>query len=75
MRSGTRLLVTEIGCVTLAPGDFVRIPAGVAHAGIGGPGSYLQVQSALPLKRLAEVARVGELRSPADIEAARKALG
>ena len=28
---GTRLLVSELGSVELQPGDFVRIPAGIAH--------------------------------------------
>lgn len=71
---GTRTLITDIGCVDLEPGDFVRIPAGIAHAGIGGPGNYLQMQSAKPLRRLAEASKHGELRPAEAIEALRNAL-
>ncbi|MBV8087428.1 MAG: hypothetical protein JO247_21685, partial [Chloroflexi bacterium] len=33
--AGSRQLVTELGSVDLEPGDFVRIPAGVAHGNWG----------------------------------------
>jgi uncharacterized cupin superfamily protein len=71
---GTRTLITEVGCVALEPGDFVRIPAGIAHAAVGGACSYLQMQSAKPLRRLAEATKFGELRSSKEIDDLRAAL-
>lgn len=71
---GKRTLVTDVGCVDLEPGDFVRIPAGIAHAGIGGPGAYLQMQSAKPLRRLAQASKEAALRSKDEIDALRAAL-
>jgi mannose-6-phosphate isomerase class I len=70
---GTRTLVSEVGCVDLVPGDFVRIPAGIAHASIGGASLSLQVQSAKPLRRRADPAKFGEPRSLEQVEALRKA--
>lgn len=71
---GTRTLITDIGCVDLEPGDFVRIPAGIAHASLGGSGAWLQMQSAKPLRRLAEASKQAELRSKEQIDALRASL-
>ncbi|MFT4215078.1 MAG: hypothetical protein QM622_09925 [Microbacterium sp.] len=45
--SGERLLITQRGMVRLVPGDFVRIPLGVAHTSIvHGDSSHIRVCSA-----------------------------
>jgi uncharacterized cupin superfamily protein len=60
---GKRTLITEAGCVDLEPGDFVKVPRGVAHTSITDGARHLVMYSALPLKRLVEPVRTGELRT------------
>ena len=72
---GKRTLITDLGCVELEPGDFVRIPAGVAHTSVTSSSSYLTLYSAKPLKRLVDPVRTGEVRSPEQIAALRSAAG
>jgi quercetin dioxygenase-like cupin family protein len=66
--AGKRTLVTELGCVDLEPGDFVKVPRGVAHASIADASRYLVMYSTQPLKRLVEPVRAGELRTPEQID-------
>lgn len=70
--NGTRTLVTELGCVELAAGDFARIPAGIAYASINGACSYLRVCSAKPLERTVEATAFSEILSPEHIRALRE---
>ncbi|HLH24243.1 MAG TPA: hypothetical protein VK066_17110 [Chloroflexota bacterium] len=66
--AGTRTLLTELGCVELEPGDFVKVPRGVAHSSVADRATYLVMYAAKPLKRLVEPVRTGELRTPEQIE-------
>lgn len=63
---GRRTLVTQRGTVALEPGDFVRIPVGVAFASVHhGPSAHLTVASARELPQVAETTKTAE-RLPAD---------
>ncbi|HZS00002.1 MAG TPA: cupin domain-containing protein [Chloroflexota bacterium] len=66
--AGKRTLITEVGCVDLEPGDFVKVPRGVAHTSIADRAGYLVMYAAKPLKRLVEPVRTGELRTPEQID-------
>jgi uncharacterized cupin superfamily protein len=56
--SGHRTLLTQRGFVELGPGDFVRIPLGLAHADLTHEaGEYLSLLSHLELPQVAETAR------------------
>lgn len=69
--SGTRTLVTQRGIVELCPGDFVRIPLGVAHTSIaGGPSAHITLLSHLALPQIAETDRTADLYSPERLAAA-----
>ncbi|MEU8898707.1 hypothetical protein [Nocardia sp. NPDC048505] len=59
--SGVRTLVTQRGIVDLEPGDFVRIPLGIAHASVGrDEGAYLSLLSDRALPQVAETSRTAE---------------
>jgi uncharacterized cupin superfamily protein len=59
--SGRRTLLTQRGVVELGPGDFVRIPLGIAHADLAREaGEYLSLQSHLELPQVAETARTAQ---------------
>ncbi|WP_063043428.1 hypothetical protein [Nocardia pseudovaccinii] len=58
---GTRTLLTQRGIVELWPGDFVRIPLGVAHASIcAEPSTHISLQSHLELPQIGETARAAD---------------
>jgi uncharacterized cupin superfamily protein len=63
--SGARTLLTQRGIVELEPGDFVRIPLGIAHASVGHGGcSYITLLSHRELPQVAETSRTAEPYSP-----------
>ncbi|MFF0492122.1 hypothetical protein ACFYTQ_24090 [Nocardia sp. NPDC004068] len=63
--NGTRTLLTQRGLVTLRPGDFVRIPLGVAHAGVvDEPATHISLLSHRELPRIAETTRTADPYSP-----------
>lgn len=58
---GTRVVISQRGIVELQPGDFVRIPLGIAHASVTNEvGSYVCLQSHRELPQVAETSRTGE---------------
>ncbi|WP_040691010.1 cupin domain-containing protein [Nocardia vinacea] len=68
---GTRTLLTQRGIVELRPGDFVRIPLGVAHASIADESStHISLQSHLELPQIAETDRTADSFSPERLAAA-----
>ncbi|MGI5169054.1 hypothetical protein ACQEU3_32370 [Spirillospora sp. CA-253888] len=70
--SGTRTLVTQRGTVQLEPGDFVRVPAGVAFTSVHAePSAHLTLASETPLERVAEPTRTAETRPAAETGGAR----
>jgi quercetin dioxygenase-like cupin family protein len=55
---GHRTLITQRGVLELGPGDFVRIPLGLAHAGVvSEPGEYVVLLSHRELPQVAETTR------------------
>ncbi|WP_414945202.1 hypothetical protein [Amycolatopsis sp. cmx-11-32] len=63
--SGRRVLLTQRGIVELGPGDAVRIPLGVAHAGHGEQdGVFIRLLSHRELPQVADTARTAEPYSP-----------
>ncbi|MFJ6900682.1 hypothetical protein [Streptomyces hokutonensis] len=61
--SGHRTLVSQRGCVELGPGDFVRLPLGIAFTSVvpaDEPSSHITVLSAEPIPRAASVTRTAE---------------
>ncbi|WP_329410400.1 hypothetical protein OG563_47335 [Nocardia vinacea] len=63
--SGSRTLLTQRGIVGLAPGDFVRVPLGIAHATVGHQaGSYISLLSSRELPQVAETSRSARRYSP-----------
>ncbi|MFE9789662.1 hypothetical protein ACFYO7_30235 [Nocardia salmonicida] len=63
--SGRRTLLTQRGIVELVPGDFVRVPLGIAHASVGHePGAYISVFSHRELPQVADTARTAQPYSP-----------
>jgi mannose-6-phosphate isomerase-like protein (cupin superfamily) len=59
--TGRRLLATHHGVVSVEPGDFVRIPVGVAFTTISDePGKYIATLSANRMVRSHPATRVGE---------------
>jgi uncharacterized cupin superfamily protein len=64
--SGQRTLVTQRGTVLLEPGDFVRVPVGIAFTSIHHePSAHLTVVSARELPQVAETTKTAE-QVPAD---------
>lgn len=62
---GERTLITELGTVELRPGDFSRIPNGVAHDNFGRRDIHLLFYVPGPVRELAPVSRRSEyLRTP-----------
>jgi quercetin dioxygenase-like cupin family protein len=62
---GQRTVLTQRGVVELAPGDFLRIPLGVAHASsVREPGEYIRLLSHLTLPQVAETARIAQRYTP-----------
>ena len=56
--SGQRTVLTQRGLVQLQPGDFLRIPLGIAHADLcAGPVEYLVLQADRELPQIADTAR------------------
>lgn len=70
--SGRRTLLTQRGITELGPGDFIRIPLGLAHSSIcSEPAEYLTLQAARELPQVAETSRTAEPYSPQHLAAAR----
>jgi len=69
--SGRRTLLTQRGIVDLRPGDFVRIPLGIAHGNLVDEAStHLSLLSNQELPQVAESARTADPYSPARLTAA-----
>jgi quercetin dioxygenase-like cupin family protein len=63
--SGTRTLLTQRGIIELEPGDFIRIPLGIAHASVShGTCDYISLLSHRELPQVAETSRAAEPYSP-----------
>jgi uncharacterized cupin superfamily protein len=63
--SGRRTLISQRGLVDLEPGDFVRVPLGVAHASATTePGHYLSLLSHRELPQVAETTRESQAYAP-----------
>ncbi|WP_328902830.1 hypothetical protein OHR86_25610 [Streptomyces sp. NBC_00441] len=63
--SGRRTLVSQRGIVDLGPGDFVRIPLGVAHTSISAADSeYIALYSDRELPQIAATAKTAEPYTP-----------
>ncbi|MGW5876686.1 cupin domain-containing protein [Nocardiopsis terrae] len=59
--TGRRTLITQRGIVDLGPGDFVRIPLGIAHASVTTePSEYISLLSHHELPQIAETTRSAE---------------
>ncbi|MER6815060.1 hypothetical protein ABT299_37810 [Spirillospora sp. NPDC000708] len=58
--TGGRTLITEIGTITHAPGDFSRIPVGVAHDNLGDGDIHLLFYSPAPLAERVPPTRLSE---------------
>ncbi len=58
--AGDRTLMTELGVVELRPGDFVRIPRGVAHDNFGRTETHLLFYTPAPVQELVPPARSSE---------------
>ncbi|WP_457220741.1 hypothetical protein [Nocardia gipuzkoensis] len=68
--SGVRTLVTQRGIIELGPGDFVRIPLGIAHTSVGHEdGAYLSVLSHRELPQVAETSRTAQPCTPEYLDA------
>jgi quercetin dioxygenase-like cupin family protein len=62
---GGRTLITQYGLIDLEPGDFVRIPLGIAHASVATEaGDYLSLLSRSELPQVAGTSRVADRYSP-----------
>ncbi|GAA2611927.1 hypothetical protein SMC26_10380 [Actinomadura fulvescens] len=67
--SGRRLLVTQLGVLELEPGDFVRVPVGVAFTSIvTEPSTHLTVLSALTVPQVAEADKTGSALSVPELD-------
>ncbi|KAK5046536.1 hypothetical protein LTR84_008339 [Exophiala bonariae] len=62
--SGPRTLMTEYGTVELRPGDFSRIPVGVAHDNFGRGEIHILFYVPAPVHECAQAKFTGELRIP-----------
>ncbi|WP_019630009.1 hypothetical protein [Actinomadura atramentaria] len=72
--SGTRTLITQRGVADLGPGDFVRIPLGVAYTSVAsGDTEHIRVLSSTELPQVAETARHADPATPDRVAAARRA--
>lgn len=67
--SGRRTLITQRGIVDLAPGDFVRVPLGIANASVTTEaGSHLSLLSHRELPQVADTTRLAEPCSAEQLE-------
>lgn len=74
--TGRRTIVTQRGIVELAPGDFIRVPLGIAHSSVCSETvEYLVLQADRDLPQVAETARSAEPYSPQLLAAARRNEG
>ncbi|MFC4911799.1 hypothetical protein [Actinomadura gamaensis] len=72
--SGRRVLVTQLGVLELEPGDFVRVPVGVAFTSIvTEPSAHLTVLSALAVPQVAETTKTGTVLGVPELDALRSA--
>ncbi|WP_432181604.1 hypothetical protein [Streptomyces sp. NBC_00063] len=63
--SGRRTLISQRGIVELGPGDFVRIPLGIAHTSVCAQESeHIALYSDRELPQIAETARTAEAYTP-----------
>ncbi len=63
--SGHRTLISQRGIVELGPGDFVRIPLGIAHMSLCGEQSeHIALYVNRELRQIAETARIAEPYTP-----------
>jgi mannose-6-phosphate isomerase-like protein (cupin superfamily) len=70
--SGRRTLVSQHGLAELGPGDFVRVPLGVAYTSVAAEESrHLTLLSDRALPQVAETSRTAVVCTPAAIAAAR----
>ncbi|WP_433566738.1 hypothetical protein ACQP1O_16985 [Nocardia sp. CA-151230] len=61
---GHRTLISQRGIVDLEPGDFVRIPLGIAHSSVTTePGEYVRLLSHRELPQVADTARTADAYS------------
>ncbi|MFC8381835.1 hypothetical protein [Nocardia sp. NPDC057272] len=59
--SGTRTLISQRGTVELGPGDFVRIPLGIAYTTVStGAGEYISLLSSTELPQVAQTDRTAQ---------------
>jgi quercetin dioxygenase-like cupin family protein len=66
---GRRTLLTQRGIVELTPGDFVRIPLGIAHAGVGTEDSqHISLLSHRELPQIGETSRCADPYSVERVE-------
>ncbi|MFC8078122.1 hypothetical protein ACFUN8_21580 [Streptomyces sp. NPDC057307] len=67
--SGRRTLVTQRGTVELDPGDFVRVPLGIAHTSLcaAGESRHLALQSDRDLPQIGQTTRTAAYLSPGDL--------
>lgn len=73
--SGTRVLVTQHGCVEIGPGDLVRVPIGVAATSItAGRSRHIATLSLHRLPRVHAADRIARWWSAAEVERARADL-
>ncbi|MFC6879033.1 MULTISPECIES: hypothetical protein [Actinomadura] len=72
--SGRRTLVSQRGVVELGPGDFVRVPLGVAHTSfVSGGSEHIRLLSDRELPQVAAAARTADPCEPGRIAALRAA--
>ncbi|MEV0038944.1 hypothetical protein [Streptomyces sp. NPDC050804] len=67
--SGRRTLVSQRGTVELGPGDFVRVPLGVAHTSLcaAGESRHLALHSDRDLPQIARTTRTAAYLAPGDL--------
>ncbi|REE95664.1 hypothetical protein [Thermomonospora umbrina] len=74
--SGHRTLVTQRGTLLLEPGDFVRIPVGVAFTSIHPePSAHITLSSAREVPQVSEGTRRGERLPVAELDRLREGIG
>ncbi|WP_433566749.1 hypothetical protein ACQP1O_17045 [Nocardia sp. CA-151230] len=74
--SGSRMLLTQRGIVELGPGDFVRVPLGIAHCSIAAEESvHVSLLSHRELPQVAETTRTADMYSSARLAAAVEKVG
>ena len=70
--SGRRTLLSQRGIAELEPGDFIRIPLGIAHSDMcSEPGEYRTLQAGRELPQIAESSRCAEPYSAQRVTALR----